>query len=607
MDHLQTEARNPASADLDKLTPIDIVRLMNSEDAQVPSAIARHADAIARAIDVIADRLAKGGRLIYIGAGTSGRLGVLDATECPPTFNSPIGQVVGLIAGGPQALTQAVEGAEDHPELGAHDLDAIKLSAADVVVGIATSGRTPYVLGAMATARGFGAFTIGLSCNEASELSSCADLALTIPVGPEILSGSTRLKAGTATKLVLNMLSTGAMIRLGKTFGNLMVDLRATNEKLRARTNRIIRQHTGLDRDEADALLQRCNGELKTAIVAHGAKLEPTDARERLAQCGGRVGAVLDALTPTTIASDLTIGIDGGGTKTVALLSRDGNAIGRGEGGPSNLQTAGSRAFASLDDAVRSAFDAAGLARQSVGVACMGLAGADRPGDRARLLDWASRVRLAQHVEITTDGALLLAAGTPDGWGLAVVAGTGSIVIAKDQAGNMLRAGGWGPLLGDEGSAYKLTLAGLQAVTLAADGRGPATKLAERFLAALAVPTPQAMVPKVYGEMDRPALAALAHVVVESADGGDPVAESIVQRFVNELADAVHCALRRAFGDAKAVPLALSGGMLLAFATYRDRFLAALASGGITPTPLTLIEEPALGAVKLANLVRRAR
>jgi N-acetylmuramic acid 6-phosphate etherase len=223
MDHLQTEARNPASTNLDELTPLELVRLMNAEDARVIPAVASQAEAIARAVEVIADRLRRGGRLVYLGAGTSGRLGVLDAAECPPTFSSPPGQVVGVIAGGPAALTRAVEGAEDHPEYAERDLDAIGLSAADVLVGIATSGRTPYVQGGLRHARGLGAYTIGLSCNPDSDLLPLVDLAITPVVGPEVLTGSTRLKAGTATKLVLNLLSTGAMVALGKTYGNLMV------------------------------------------------------------------------------------------------------------------------------------------------------------------------------------------------------------------------------------------------------------------------------------------------------------------------------------------------------------------------------------------------
>src|SRR5262245_60919618 len=289
MDHLQTEARNPASAELDDLSPLELVRLMNAEDARVIPAVASQAEQIARAIEVTAERLRGGGRLIYVGAGTSGRLGVLDATECPPTFNAPPGLVVGLIAGGPTALTRAVEGAEDHPEYAAPDLSAIALSAADVLVGVASSGRTPYVLGAVDYARSLGAFTIGLSCNPDADIIPRVDLAITPVVGPEVLSGSTRLKAGTATKLVLNMLSTGAMVQLGKTFGNLMVDLRATNEKLRLRTNRIVRQATGLDHAAADALLESCGRELKTALVSHLAGISADEARDRLRASNGWV------------------------------------------------------------------------------------------------------------------------------------------------------------------------------------------------------------------------------------------------------------------------------------------------------------------------------
>src|SRR4051812_336470 len=260
MDHLTTEARNPASSDLDTLSAAEFVMLINREDRAAVDAVATQADVIARAVELIARQIAAGGRLIYVGAGTSGRLGVLDASECPPTFNTPPELVVGLIAGGPPALTRAVEGAEDHPELGETDLKAVGFSKQDVLVGIATSGRTPYVLGAAGYARSLGAAVIGLACNAGSELEPLADLMICPVVGPEVLSGSTRLKAGTATKLVLNTLTTGAMVRLGKTFGNLMVDLRATNTKLRARANRIVRQLTGLGTSDADELLRRGGG-----------------------------------------------------------------------------------------------------------------------------------------------------------------------------------------------------------------------------------------------------------------------------------------------------------------------------------------------------------
>ncbi|MDA1232559.1 MAG: N-acetylmuramic acid 6-phosphate etherase, partial [Planctomycetota bacterium] len=227
-----TESRNAASTTIDCLSPLEIVRLMNVEDQQVVEAVAREELAIARAIDAIAERFSSGGRLIYVGAGTSGRLGVLDASECPPTFNTPPEMVVGLIAGGRDALTRAIEGAEDDAHAAMAELMQLRLSNRDAVMGIATSGRTPFVLGALEYAKSVGAFTIGLACNHGSALASVAELLITPVVGPEVITGSTRLKAGTATKLVLNMLTTGAMVRIGKTYGNLMVDLRASNEKL---------------------------------------------------------------------------------------------------------------------------------------------------------------------------------------------------------------------------------------------------------------------------------------------------------------------------------------------------------------------------------------
>jgi N-acetylmuramic acid 6-phosphate etherase len=291
---MTTEARNPASERIDTLGPLEIVRLMNAEDRRVAEAVGREAEPIARAIEVIADRLRAGGRLIYLGAGTSGRLGVLDATECPPTFSTPPEMVVGLIAGGPAALTCAVEGAEDHGEYAVADLRQAGLGRGDVLVGIATSGRTPYVIAGLQYARAVGAAAIGLSCNDGSALADAADLMITLVVGPEVISGSTRLKAGTATKMVLNMLTTGAMVLLGKTYGNLMVDLKATNTKLVARTRKIVAMLTGLSEAEAEAQLARCGGELKTAVVAHRHGVSTEVARELLARAGGQLRIALD-------------------------------------------------------------------------------------------------------------------------------------------------------------------------------------------------------------------------------------------------------------------------------------------------------------------------
>ncbi len=284
-----TELRNPATDQIDTLSTLDMVRLINAEDSRVAAAVEMALPAVAEAIDRIAEWMERGGRLIYTGAGTSGRLAVLDAAECPPTFGTRPEQVVALIAGGGRAITQAIEGVEDDALAGERDLAALNLGELDSVVGVAASGRTPYVLGAMQEARRRGALVISLACSRPSPMEELADIAIALLVGPEVITGSTRLKAGTAQKLALNMLSTGVMIRLGKTYGNLMVDVQATNAKLRVRARRIVEQATGLSPEEAAALLQACGGEVKVAIVATLAGVAPDEARRRLAEMGGVV------------------------------------------------------------------------------------------------------------------------------------------------------------------------------------------------------------------------------------------------------------------------------------------------------------------------------
>jgi N-acetylmuramic acid 6-phosphate etherase len=263
-----TEKRNRASENIDKLSTKQIVDLINAEDALVPAAVARQSKQIAKAIDVIVECFKKGGRLFYVGAGTSGRLGVLDASECPPTFGVPPSLVQGIIAGGRRALVRAVEGAEDFPEDGAASIKD-RIRAKDVVVGLAACGMTPFVHGALKQARKIGAATIFITCAPEAVEHIPAEIIINPVVGPEVVTGSTRMKAGTATKLVLNTLTTGAMIKLGKVYGNLMVDLKATNEKLRDRSIRIVMEMTNLGRSGARRLLARAQGKVKAAIVMH--------------------------------------------------------------------------------------------------------------------------------------------------------------------------------------------------------------------------------------------------------------------------------------------------------------------------------------------------
>ncbi|APW61646.1 N-acetylmuramic acid 6-phosphate etherase [Paludisphaera borealis] len=294
-DHLLTEARNPRSSGIDSATALELVELMNAEDAGVIEAVRAETHAIAKAVEWTAERFRRGGRLIYVGAGTSGRLGVLDASECPPTFSTPPEMVVGLIAGGPRALTRSIENAEDDPDQGAADLAALDVGDRDLVVGVATSGRTPYVLGAVREARLRGAATVGLACNRPSLLGVEVDLEIAPLVGPEVIAGSTRLKAGTATKMVLNMITTGAMVLIGKTLGNRMIDFTPVNEKLRIRARRMLRELAGIDDDQAVELLSACGGRLKVALVAALAGVEAEAADALLAVHGGRVRQAVDA------------------------------------------------------------------------------------------------------------------------------------------------------------------------------------------------------------------------------------------------------------------------------------------------------------------------
>lgn len=298
LSQLVSETRNPRSTDIDLMTSLELVTLINAEDRTVPEAVAATLPQIAQAVDAIVAGLQSGGRLVYAGAGTSGRLGVLDASECPPTFGTAPELVVGLIAGGDAAIRHAVEGAEDDAAAGAADLEAINLSASDVLVGIAVSGRTPYVIGAQRHAASLGATTIALTCNPGSPIATMAQISIAPVVGPEVVTGSTRLKSGTAQKLVLNMLSTASMVRLGKTYGNLMVDMIASNRKLEARAARMVAEATGASLPDATTALEQAGYSSKLAILMLLTDQDAEAARVALARSGGVLRRAIAGATP---------------------------------------------------------------------------------------------------------------------------------------------------------------------------------------------------------------------------------------------------------------------------------------------------------------------
>ncbi len=304
LDPRVTERRNPRTVDIDLATPLAIVDMINAEDQGVAQAVATQREPIAALIHEVELAFRAGHRLLYVGAGTSGRLGVLDASECPPTFGTDPRMVVGIIAGGDHALRNPIEGAEDDPIEAARVIDANAVEFGDVVVGIAASGTTPFVRGALARARTLGAVTALIACSEPPQaMREVADICILPIVGPEALTGSTRLKAGTATKLVCNMITTGAMIRIGKSFGNLMVDLRATNVKLADRAERILESVCALSKDDARALLARADGSVKLAIVMQVRGMNADDARTQLDLAGGVIRRAIDAPPPSMSAT----------------------------------------------------------------------------------------------------------------------------------------------------------------------------------------------------------------------------------------------------------------------------------------------------------------
>ncbi|KAJ3576250.1 hypothetical protein NP233_g560 [Leucocoprinus birnbaumii] len=496
LSSLQTESRNTFSSNIDVVSTLEMCRVMNSEDSKIAGAVKSCLEDIATVIDLIAEKVKNNGRVIYFGAGTSGRLGVLDASEIPPTFSAPFSQFVGIMAGGDVAIRKAVEGAEDSPDGAIRDLQNLDppLSPSDAVIGIASSGRTPYVLGGLSYARDNGVLSVGICCVKPSEMrEKCTDV-IECVVGPEIVTGSTRLKAGTATKLILNMISTGVMIRIGKTYGNLMVDVKPSNLKLVDRARRIFRAvlpGTTLSDVQIDGLLASCNNNVKCAVVAHKYQCTAGEASDRLEAAGGvlkKAFRITSDSLPTVAGPEgkLVLCIDAGGTKCKAVIANKNGIICRGEAGPCNFVTLGHDvALRALNQAVTSAL--ALLPSGSVitpvlppsspifAGAWIAGAGLGRIADLETIrLQITTLLNLAdpQRLIVTHDAALLSSAIVPQPGattplitnGIVLVTGTGTLAhsYAVSPPGlsslprPLSRSSGWGYLLGDEGSAFAI-------------------------------------------------------------------------------------------------------------------------------------------------------
>ena len=600
---LTTERRNPRSVGIDLLDATGIARLMNDEDATIAPIVAEQAEKIGKLVEAIVERMKQGGRLIYAGAGTSGRLGVVDAAECPPTFHAPHGQVVGIIAGGPGALLKAVEGAEDSPEWGARDLIHLGIDHRDSFIAIAASGRTPYCIGALAEAKKAGAITGAVVCVKNSEMSRYAQHTIEVETGPEILTGSTRLRAGTATKLVLNTISTAVMIGLGKTHGDLLVDLRASNEKLRQRAIRIVSQSTNSSIEDAKNQLMKLGGEVKPAIVASLLQIGPEEARERLRFSGGRIVDAFGSQRTNHEPVDhrkVWVGIDGGGTSLkmrFGVCNPDRTTFETGTlAGPPVLPSSHGldgvifewkrRILGFLSDQ--------GIATRAVKAIVAGTSGAGTPEICRTLQEMLVAEFPGSKTEVMADVRLItLAGGDPQA--ICLIAGTGSICWWEPFPGVVHRAGGWGPFVGDEGGGIWVVDQALRAICGAEDGREGPTKLKEEFLRHLGFRQVRELLPW-REQSPRKQVAALSKIVLETANSGDPASKEICARGAGHLVNLVRSVLAR---ELQKIELSwpkvfAAGGMF----SNRDYF--TLIAEGIKATcpriQITQVDEPVVGA-----------
>ncbi|GFF51897.1 N-acetylmuramic acid 6-phosphate etherase [Aspergillus udagawae] len=644
LSQLQTEAVNPRTARIDQISTLEMCRLINEEDHRVAPSVTLCLPEIAAAIDALTPRVRNCGRVIYVGAGTSGRLGILDASEIPPTFAAPPSQFVGLIAGGDAAIRRAQEGAEDSVAAGEADMEALNLNPdLDSVIGIAASGRTPYVLGCLAFAKKIGCLTIGVVCASPSAMgtSGTVDFLIAPLPGPEVVTGSTRLKAGTATKLVLNMLSTGTMIRTGKTYGNLMVDLVASNLKLEQRSRNILRRLSarcaGMTDAELDALLARCKGKVKLALLVVETGHPIGQCAERLASAGGVLANALE----TSLARDVqspakdrqyVLCIDGGGTKCAAVVADlTGTVVGRGTTGPCNLTDGNG-----MEEVVQTLMAATKEALATIPSSeChlqslfksvwIGLAGIDRKNFRESLLPKLCLLfgLTEKEIRLTNDVDLLAAAASPHqdcSSAIVVIAGTGSVAMRYNRSddGNeysrVARSGGWGHILGDEGGGYaigleaiKYTLAVLEEMRLGIRIK-PLGRLEEAVLKGLGCATcgpkqidlVSEILVQQHKQTIKSRIAGVAQVVL-SMNGQDDTASTIVGRQIDYLANRT---VGRLLDPACAgyVPTERTGlilsGSILNNQPYQDQFLDVLKKKGARFAYIERVSDAGLLGVK---------
>lgn len=620
---LSTEQANPKSADIDNISTLELLKIVNDEDALVHVAVRKELDWIAKAIDQIYPRMLAGGRLIYVGCGTSGRLGVVDASECPPTYSTSPDQVIGWMAGGDAAIRKAAEGVEDSFEKGDHDMYQFSITEKDTLVGIAASGRTPYVLGAVAHAKKLNALTIGLAFNKGIPLENAVDIMIAPVCGPEVITGSTRMKAGTATKLVLNMLSTGVMIKLGKTLGNLMVDVKASNEKLRARSRRIVKMAMGdkgylpgsmdlviMGDNEIDQLMQECHGQLKLSILVCMTGLDVPMAVDLLEKHNNILRSALQDYKRSAVISDVSknvslskaqyLAIDCGGSKMAAVsLDKSGDVVGQAVIPSTNFATTPLSVFISrLQKVAGLACGCSSSSLPDFEAIWIGSAGCDAPESQKQLkreLTTVITVRDAVNIRVTND-VDLLASGLAGKEGVVLIAGTGSIAVRYSVSSERIkRSGGLGYLVGDEGSGWDIGLAAIRHVGTVIDHRCSPSILSNRIISQMSCTDSLQFTERIYSgdEAIRKArIVHLAQAVLASSQEGCAISAEILTRAASQLAQTAKYVARS--GDT----LVLGGGLLTGASEYQARVIQNLSELGISFDNVIPVENVALSAAK---------